>query len=83
MLGGVAMAICGSYHGIRAAYCRRTDTPFRWIVALNRFSAVLFTANSTMSVFTIAAKLSKYQIWAVGCWAIGAVLVLILLLTRN
>jgi hypothetical protein len=24
MLGGIALSFCGSYHGIRAAFCRRT-----------------------------------------------------------
>jgi hypothetical protein len=78
----IAMAFCSAYHTIRAAYCRRTDAPFRWIVALNRINAVLFADQLNEVGLQHRSEAFKYQIRAIVCWVVGAVLVLILFLTR-
>ena|SRR5712671_6427532 len=82
MLGGIVFAICGSYHGIRAAYCRREDAPFRWIVALNRFNAAWFADQLNAEGLYHRSQAFKFQKWALGCWVVMAVLAGILFLSR-
>jgi hypothetical protein len=82
MLGGIALALCGSYHSIRAAYCRRSDAPYRLLVALNPFNAVCFADQLNEVGLMHRRQAFKFQGWAIACWGAMVALGLVLFLTR-
>ena len=82
MLGGIALSFCGSYHGIRAAFCRRPDAPFRWLVALNRFNAAWFPDQLDEYGLDHRRRAFRFQVWALASWGVMAPLALILAFTR-
>ncbi len=82
MLVGIAYLICGSYHGIRAAYCRRPDAPFRWMVALGRFNTAWFADQLNEIGLRHRSQAFKFQRRAIACWTLMAVLWVILFLSR-
>lgn len=81
MLSGIVFAFCGSYHGFRAAYCRRSDAPFRWWVALNRFNAAWFADQLDERGLEHRRRAFKFQGLALAIWAVMAISALALFLT--
>jgi hypothetical protein len=82
MLSGVVFMIFGSYHSIRAAYCLRSDAPFRWLVAINRFNAAWFPDQLNEVGLRHRSQVFKYQRRAIGCLTVMIGLALVLFFTR-
>jgi hypothetical protein len=81
-LSGIALQFCGLYHGIRAAFCRRSDAPYRWLVALNPFNAAWFADQLNEVGLMHRRQGFKFLRWAVASWGTMAVLAVVLFLTR-
>jgi hypothetical protein len=82
MLGSVICMICGSYHGVRAAYYRRPDAPYRWLVALNPFNAAWFSDQLDEVGLRHRREAFKFQRRAIACMGIVAALGIVLFLTQ-
>ena len=80
---GIGMTFCGAYHAIRALFCRRTDAPFRWIVAINPLNAVLFADQLNEVGLHHRSKAFKYYTRAIACFAIVVLVASVVLIANH